>query len=267
LHLETLRGFAETGSAMQPEKLEFPSSRPLATQALLVVNIIIFALTYLYQQTSPVWITNPILRFGVMDYDQIVRGGEWYRLITAFFLHLDFAHMLFNGYALWVIGRDMESFYGRGRYLIIYFLSGLGGTLASWIIGRGASAGASGAIFGLIGAEVIFLYFHRGVADNRYIRLRLREIGIYMILSFGLGAVSAAYGQGVRIDNWGHLGGLIAGLIASAAVVPQYRVGTNAQGKAAVIDMRPFGKVIPFAILLTVVMIGIGIVAYNTLPR
>lgn len=249
----------------ETEKLEFPYTRPLATQLLLVINIGIFLLIYLYQQYSPNWATNPILNFGVLDYDRIVYNGEWYRLFTCMFLHLDFAHILFNGYALWVLGRDMESFYGRTRFLIIYFLGGLAGSLASWIIGRGASAGASGAIFGLVGAEAVFLYFHRAVLGQAA-TMRIRQIGVYIALTLGLGYLSA-FGTGLRIDNWGHIGGLIGGLIVSVAIAPQFGIGEDANSKPIVVDQRPFRARWPFAVFLALVELGIGVVAYLTLPR
>ncbi len=251
--------------AAKQERLEFPYARPLVTQALLVINVIIFALTYLYQQYNPVWVENPILRFGVMDYEQILRNGEWYRLFTCMFLHLDFAHIMFNGYALWVLGKDMESFYGRGRFLIIYLLSGIDGSLMSWILGRGASAGASGAIFGIVGAEIVFLYYHRNVI-GQYASLRMRQIGIYIALSLGLGYVSTL-GTGVRIDNWGHIGGLLGGLIVSLAIAPMYAIATDENGKRRVVDQRPFQSCWPMAAFLALVEVGIVVAGYALLPR
>jgi rhomboid protease GluP len=256
---------ASTSSVTPTEKLTFPVVRPLATQVLLVVNVALFLLTYLYQQSSPVWTDNPVLNFGVLDYSQIVHNGEWYRLFTSMFLHLDFAHILFNGYALWVLGQDMESIYGHTRFLIIYFLAGFGGALASWIIGQGASLGASGAIFGLVGAEIAFLYYHRSVIGN-YANTRLRQMGLYIVLTLGLG-VASGFGTGVRIDNWGHIGGLLGGLIVAAAIAPQYGIGEDATGKPIVVDQRPFRARWPLAAFIAAVEVGIGVVAYLTLPR
>ena len=88
-----------------------------------------------------------------------VRDGEWWRLLTAGFLHIGPIHLLFNMLALWVLGRDMEAVLGHGRFLAVYLISLLGGSAAVMLFYAPSSevAGASGAVFGLMGGLAVVL--------------------------------------------------------------------------------------------------------------
>lgn len=247
------------------QRLHFPQLRPLLTYGLMGLIIALFGLTYLVQQSQPTTRLNPVLAFGVMDYDSILINGELYRLFTAIFLHLNFVHIFFNSYALYIVGRDMESLIGRPRFLTIYLFAGLGGSILSFIIGRGASLGASGAIFGMFGAQFVFVYQHRvllGAAAPRLIQNSLINMG----LQLGLGLLSVVAPGGVRIDNWGHIGGLIGGILMALAINPRYSVQMTESG-AALVDERPFSKHWTLALLLAAGLAGIVAVAYVTLPR
>lgn len=142
------------------------------------------------------------------------RGQDW-RLLTATLLHVSFIHILFNCVALWVLGRIIENLYGIRDYLLIYLFSGLTGSLASWkFASHQLSAGASGAIFGLLGAALAVVYFHRESIPDR-IRRRLGTTLLFwtalnLILGFSV----------AQIDNAGHIGGLIGGFVISYLVGP-----------------------------------------------
>ena len=104
--------------------------------------------------------TDVLVRLGA-KVTPLVAAGEYWRLFTSMFLHIGVAHLFFNGYALLVVGTELERLLGWGRFLAIYLLSGLLGSLASYAFSANLSAGASGAIFGLIGALGAFFFLHR----------------------------------------------------------------------------------------------------------
>jgi hypothetical protein len=133
------------------------------------------------------------------------------------FLHIGLLHLLFNTFALFNLGRDIESRYGHGRFILIYLASGYFGNLVSFIL-RGPlefSAGASGAIFGLLGAELSFLLFHRRQL-GQFGREQQREIVRVLIINLVIGLLV------IQINNAAHIGGFIAGLALGYLTAPRY---------------------------------------------
>jgi membrane associated rhomboid family serine protease len=165
---------------------------------------------FLIEQASPNFITRFALiggpvhpSFGSPSLIGVAHG-EYYRLLSAMFLHENITHILFNMWALYVVGVPLEAMLGRGRYIALYFLSGLAGSaLAYWLADpRTETVGASGAIFGLFGA--LFVVGRRLNLDIRPIGL---VIGINLLLTFTISGIS-----------WqGHIGGLVAGGALAAA--------------------------------------------------
>ncbi len=138
----------------------------------------------------------------------LVKGGEVYRLITSAFLHQQFFHILMNMYALYIIGGQVENFLGKGKFLIVYLLSAITGSLLSCILNEGWALGASGAIFGLMGA---LLYF--GLHYRLYLRDALKsQIIPVIILNLAIGFILPG------IDVYAHIGGLVGGIFACMAV-------------------------------------------------
>lgn len=138
----------------------------------------------------------------------LVKGGEVYRLITSAFLHQQFFHILMNMYALYIIGGQVENFLGKGKYLIVYLLSAITGSLLSCILNEGWALGASGAIFGLMGA---LLYF--GLHYRLYLRDALKsQIIPVIVLNLAIGFILPG------IDVYAHIGGLVGGIFACMAV-------------------------------------------------
>jgi rhomboid protease GluP len=157
-------------------------------------------------------------QLGAKDNGLIVQGEYW-RLITAMFLHAGFLHIAFNGYALLIFGQQVERFYGWARFLAIYFIAGLAGSIASFAFSPAISVGASGAIFGVMGAMGAFFWVQRrllGAMARTQLWNAVTIIGINIL--FGLS-------QSGAIDNMAHGGGLIGGLIAGFALAPRYRPG------------------------------------------
>ena len=189
------------GEAMMNEEI-FSMKKPIITISLIVINVIIYLLT----------IMNPYLidafavsRFGVLN-------GEYYRLFTGMFLHGGIFHIVFNMYALYIIGTQLESFLGKWKYLAVYLLSGLGGSVLSIFFTNGLSVGASGAIFGLLGSLLYFGYHHRV-----YLETVVKSQIIPLII------INLLIGMSPGIDNWAHIGGLIGGVLATMAVGIKYK--------------------------------------------
>lgn len=199
----------------------FKDKVPYVTYFLIAVNIIFFVI--------------PLL---LGDYDYIInsgsvhgpsiRAGQYYRLLTGMFLHGSIWHIFFNCYALYVIGSQIESFLGKTKYIIIYFFSGIMGSLFSMIFGGAtASIGASGAIFGLMGALVYFGYYYRiylgTVLKSQIIPLILFNLVLGFILP--------------GIDNFGHIGGLLGGLLITRALGVKDKTTTFEKGNGWVMTV------------------------------
>ncbi len=247
--------------------LQLPTARPLVTYAFLAAIGIVFVAIYYFQQTADDPNINPIFDFGVIDYTRVLVYGEWYRLFTAMFIHLSIAHIFFNAWALYMFGRTVEGVFGHVRFALVYLLGGLCGSLASLIIGRGASAGASGAIFAILAAEMVFLYWHRELLGERAGRA-LRELLIIGGLNLGLGIlsnVSPSNSFGV-IDNWAHIGGFIGGLLVSLMIAPRFAIQRDLD-TLKVVDERPLSTRWPLAAIFALALIGIALLAARSLPR
>ena len=186
----------------------FKRKTPYFTLGLISINVIIFIIMYMMDYS-----TLFIERFSVWGYG-IIKEFQVYRLITGTFLHADIAHLLFNMYALYILGSQMEGFLGRFKFLAVYFFSALVGSLFSIIFNNIASIGASGAIFGLLGSLLYFGYHYR-VYLGSVIKSQVIPI---IIINFMIGLLSDG-----SIDNFAHLGGLIGGLIMTMAVGVKYK--------------------------------------------
>ena len=179
-----------------------------ATYVLIGINIVIFLL-----ETSQGGSTNRdvAMKFGA-QYTPYVRRGQWYRLITSMFLHFGFIHLLCNMYSLSNLGPALERFFGIPLFLVLYLISGLAGNLLSYYkeIKTGQyrlSAGASGAVFGLLGAYLVFAVLPGYGGVSLY--------GILRVL-----AIKAFYAFSNRsINAMAHLGGLIAGIVVTACLL------------------------------------------------
>jgi len=174
------------------------------SEYLIGINIIVFIIMFLI---DPSFSTKTIVQFGA-KVNFLIADGEYYRFITPIFLHLSFYHLGFNCLAIYILGRDIEMIFGRKKFLAIYFFSGFVSSLGSFLFNASISAGASGAVFGLLGSH-IFLYFtfkerYKKIYGNSFLVL----IGINLAFGF----------MHPNIDNIGHLGGLIGGIIITYAV-------------------------------------------------
>ncbi len=159
---------------------------------------------FLYDSSLSV---HTLLEFGA-KYNPMIAAGQYYRLITAMFLHSGIAHLALNMYALNILGKNIELLFGKVKYVIIYLTAGLFGSLGSFIFTKAISVGASGAIFGLFGVYIYLYIKNPDIFHVKQFTNLLTLIGINLV--FGLVVPS--------IDNWAHIWGLIGGFIISWAL-------------------------------------------------
>ncbi len=195
-----------------------PASKPLVTYIILGITTLIFLLQLLTQNTMGVDL--PAAYFTKVK--QLILAGQLWRLITPILVHGSIAHIGFNMYALYIFGRNLELQYGHGRFLLLYLLSGFAGNVVSFVMSPNPSLGASTAIFGLLSAQGVFIYRNR-----KYFGARARPIlsNIIFIL-----AINLILGLSPMIDNWGHLGGLIGGLVFSWTAGPLWKTEAELGG-------------------------------------
>ena len=175
----------------------------MLTNILIAINLLVFLIS--------AWISKNI--FNIDIYTLIIMGakvnslidkGQVWRLITCAFLHGGLIHIFFNMYALKILGPEIEYVYGKVKYLVIYLLSAIVASIFSYIFGpQSVSVGASGAIFGLFGAMLIFGIKHRKQMGKAYMMNILQVIFVNVIIG-----ISSS-----NIDNAAHFGGLIVGAL------------------------------------------------------
>lgn len=183
------------------------SEKALCTITLIIANIGVFLIFSMMGNTEDAAF---MLEHGAMYRPYITEGREYYRMFTSLFLHFGINHLLNNMVMLGALGGNLEQEIGKVRFVIIYFISGLGGNLLSlWLDIRAGerivSAGASGAIFGLMGALLCVVLKNHG----RVGRLTNRGILFMVVLSLYFGFTSSG------VDNAAHIGGLICGFAAA----------------------------------------------------
>ena len=177
----------------------FSAKKPLITYLLIILCIVMFVLT------GGGYSDNHLINLLVNSFD-LVKSGQIFRLFTSMFVHFGIFHLFFNMYTLYIVGTRVEDFFGKTKYLLIYLISGICGSLLSISFHPDAvSAGASGAIFGLFGSLLYFGYNYRGYI-GAIVRSQILPLVIYNLLI----GFFVSY-----IDVSAHIGGLIGGLFVS----------------------------------------------------
>ena len=222
---------AHPTASHQPKKPRSGFKQFPGTFSLIGITLIVFLGQFLSLETLQYdW----LLGLGVKSRPDILAGEVW-RFITPIFLHVTIPHVFINMYSLYAIGPAVERFFGTARFIAIYLLSGIAGVIFSLAFSPHPSAGASGAIFGLLGSLGAFLYMHRDLF-GRFGRMQLRQIVIVAILNLGLGFMPG-------IDNWGHLGGLLAGIALTFILGPRYEVSWASTSDGRLVDQQPWSAV------------------------
>lgn len=182
----------------------FGMKKPIITYGLITLNVIVF----LFMMAMPSVEALVKLQLNFSNNAKVLVSGEWYRLITSVFMHANLLHLIVNMYALSIVGKTIESYFGKVKYLLIYLLSGITSSLlSSLFLKSSVSLGASGAIFGLLGAFLYFAYKYRmymaGVIKNQLLPI--------IVVNLAIGLVPG-------IDMAGHIGGFVSGLLIAFAV-------------------------------------------------
>lgn len=195
----------------------FSKKTPIMTYIFMVLSTVLYLITAFLSNNFIELDPNVLVDFGaLLNFNELGRNYfELYRVVTSVFLHAGLLHFMLNMYSLYVIGPQLESFFGKIKYTIIFILSGVIGNLFSMLFlqDRFVSVGASGAIFGLLGALLYFGYHYRvylsGVIKSQIIPL----IVINLIIGFMVS----------NINNLAHLGGLIGGIFVAKSVGVKYK--------------------------------------------
>ena len=186
--------------------------RPLVTYLLLIINAVVFAAMWRVGNGN---VSQAALAFGVKDND-LIRAGQWWRLITPIFLHGNLEHIAVNSLSLYWLGSELEGLYGRRRYLLVYLISGIAGNYVSFLLKPAPSLGASGAIFGLVGAAICFPIRFRSLLPEKLRTYILTRMGLVAAINLGIG-----FAMPNVVDNWAHLGGLVGGVFAALLLRPE----------------------------------------------
>lgn len=189
------------------------------TWAFLIINVVVFVVDVQsgFQLTI----------LGLRDNAALASGDLW-RLITPMFLHGSVLHISLNSWFLYVVGRQLERPLGTLRFAMVYVIAGVAGVLAGYAFSQYRSLGASGALFGVMGALLIFIYRNQKILRNSRQSLMqvLQVIGINIVLGLLIS----------NIDNWGHIGGLIGGIAMGWFAVPLYEVKRDYRMMPSVVD-------------------------------
>lgn len=234
--------------------VELPGAnlQPLVTWMLIGANVVVWLMMTLAGGSTD---TGVLLSFGAM-FGPFIAEGEYWRLFTAMFLHAGGFHLAFNMIALWSFGGTVERLFGHYRFIALYVLAGLAGSVASYLFNHvSVAVGASGAVFGILGALAAFFVTQRqlmGKMGQRNLTSILFLAAINLVIGFVVPG----------IDNWAHLGGLAGGFAVGYALAPRYQVVRSELGASArVVEAgRPLDRwwVVPVAVAVLAVGVFLG---------
>jgi rhomboid protease GluP len=237
---------------MRTVALRQPTTRPVITYIFMGLNILVFLLQQVSQATQG---DDLVAMLGLKVNELIVQGQYW-RLLTPMFLHGDILHLGFNMYALYIFGPSLERYFGHLRFITLFILSGFAGNVLSFMFSAAQSLGSSTAIFGLLGAEGVFLYRNRQLFGGSA-RRALNNLILMAIINLVYGFSSRG------IDNWGHLGGLIGGTLFAWIGGPVLAVKEEYPG-ASIVDTRESRDSVVAGLIVVIVFGGLAAVTIFT---
>lgn len=227
---DPFRSQPETPDQQTPEppavRVSVPEAAPYVTYAIIAITSLVYILQL---ATSDL----PIV-FLAKDND-LIRRGEFWRLLTPALVHGSLPHILFNMYALLSFGTSLERHFGHGRFFLLYVLGAFAGNVMSFLLTRADSVGASTAIFALIGAEGVFLVQNRKLFAGQF-RNAIGNV-IFVV------AVNLFLGLAPTIDNWGHIGGLLGGVIFASFAGPVWEF-EGIRPTYRLVDRREVGAIL-----------------------
>ena len=218
---------------------DFPQNPPRVTYVILALTVLV----YLAQMATRASSGFDLPAAYGMKINSLIEQGQLWRLFTPMLLHGPLLHIGFNMYALYAIGPFLEQTFGSWRFLMLYIVSGFAGNVFSFLLTDANSLGASTAIFGIFAAQGIFIYQNRQVF-GRNARPMLNRI-------VSLAVVNLVIGLQAGIDNWGHIGGLLAGIAFTWFAGPLFSVEIS-QLRVRLTDTRTTGTA-----LLTALGVGL----------
>jgi rhomboid protease GluP len=224
-----------------------PRSQPYVTYSIIGITAIIFMLQLVTRSLFQTDIPAALL----MKSNELIHAGQVWRLLTPMLLHGSLVHIGFNMYALLVFGTGLERYFGHGKFLLLYILGAFAGNVASFLFTDANSLGASTAVFGLLGAEAVFLIQNRKVFPGQFRGAIGNIIFIAAINLFIIGSLPG-------IDNWGHIGGLLGGLMFSSFAGPKWEV-EGIYPAFRLVDKRPFSAVIVGAAMVILIFGGLAL--------
>lgn len=199
-------------SASQTVRVAAPQSAPYVTYTLLAITVFVYVL----QLASQLLLQFDFPVALLAKSNELIREGQFWRLFTPALVHGSIAHIGFNMYALLSFGTGLEQHFGHRRFLLLYGLGAFAGNVMSFLFTDAVSVGASTAIFGLIGAQAVFLIQNRKLFAHQF----RSAIGNVLFIIF----VNLFLGIAPNIDNWGHIGGLVGGLMFTSFAGPLWDV-------------------------------------------
>jgi rhomboid protease GluP len=232
----------------RPSVFERLANSPSTAAIILITAIVFIGQTVTHQLYG----VDLLLALGAKSNADIMNGQIW-RLLTPVFLHVGLLHIGVNMYSLYIIGPAVERPFGSPRFTAVYFLSGVGGVASSLAFSQQPSAGASGAIFGLLGALAGFLFIHRSVFGQAASG-QLRQIVFVALLNLAIGLSPG-------IDNWGHVGGLLVGIGLAFALGPRYQPMWTTPEGGRLVDQQPWSRVWIRAVLATAIVLVLAFLA------
>ncbi|WP_026882717.1 rhomboid family intramembrane serine protease [Clostridium akagii] len=176
----------------------------LFTYIIIGINIVVFLISAYLSGNIFNIDSNVLISMGAKE-NSLISNGEYYRLLTSEFLHAGIVHITMNMYSLYIVGKLVEKIYGKSRYIVIYIVSAIGASTLSYLFSNSMSIGASGAIFGIMGATLVMAYKLRDRIGKGFLKNVIAVIVINLIFSVSV----------PNIDLFAHLGGFISGTILS----------------------------------------------------
>ncbi len=237
----------EVVPAPQMVRVSLPNIPPYVTYTIIAVTVVF----YLLQLASQFLLQGDIPAALLLKSNEMIRAGQIWRLFTPALLHGSIMHIGFNMYALLSFGTSLERYFGHRRFLLLYVLGAFAGNVASFLFSSANSLGASTAIFGLLGAEGIFLYQNRKHFAGRF---RSAIGNIIFIAAVNLFIIGSLPG----IDNWGHIGGLVGGLMFTWFAGPLWEVA-GISPNYYFVDERPTREVWLGAAMVVIVFGGLAV--------
>lgn len=229
--------------ASNPVTLQKPSKPPMpwVTYVLMGLCILIFGVQLFSKAQAN--LDLPFIYGGKIN--QAILAGQLWRLISPAFLHGSIYHLLFNMYALYILGNRLENIYGHNRFAKLYFVAAFGGNVLSFVLSKSNSLGSSTAIFGLLAANLVLMLTNKEFFGDNF-RPILSNLVFLLFINLSIGLM-----PGSSIDNFGHLGGLIAGGFFAILAGPKWKV-QNESGTLRLKDTRSqkeiwFGLLVVFA--------------------